>query len=56
MADTPMTRAQIMKQIAEARRSMRQLAKLYPGAFDKNGRAIVAVAAFPRLPAGAQNV
>jgi hypothetical protein len=43
-----MTNAQLMKQIAEARRSMKALAKLYPGAFDKNGRAIVAVAAFPR--------
>lgn len=42
-----MTRAQILAQIADARRQMQQLAKLYPGCFDKQGRPIVAVARLP---------
>jgi len=35
---------------AQAREELRQIAKVYPAAFDKNGRAIVASAHFPRLP------
>lgn len=38
------------RQIAEARKTMDQLRKLYPGAFDENGKAIVATAHFPRIP------
>jgi hypothetical protein len=47
-----MTRDQILRQIREARRTMRQLAKLYPGAFDKQGRPIVAVLRWPKSGAG----
>lgn len=42
-----MTRAQLLRQIADARRQMRQLAKLYPSCFDKQCRPIVAVARLP---------
>lgn len=45
-----MTRDQILRCIAEARASMRALAKLYPAAFDKDGRPLVATLAFPKLP------
>ena len=48
-----MTRAQILRQIREARRTMKQLAKLYPGCFDKHGKPIVAVLSFPKT--GAHN-
>jgi hypothetical protein len=47
-----MTRADILRQIAEARASLAQLAKLYPGCFDKHGKPIVASARFP-LPSRA---
>lgn len=33
----------------EARQTMEQLAKLYPGAFDKNGKPIVATLTFPKV-------
>jgi hypothetical protein len=42
-----MTRAQILRQIREARRAMQMLAKLYPGAFDKHGKPLVASAKLP---------
>jgi hypothetical protein len=44
-----MTRAQLLRQLREARRTMRQLAKMYPGAFDARGRPIVAVLRLPAL-------
>jgi hypothetical protein len=44
------TRADFIRQQRECRATMRELAKLFPDAFDKNGKAIVAVAAFPRVP------
>lgn len=47
-----MTRKQILRQIAKARRNVRRLAKLYPGCFDEQGRPIVATL---RLPAGGSN-
>lgn len=37
-----MTNAEFLKQKALARKTMKQLAKIMPGAFDKNGRALVA--------------
>lgn len=37
-----MTRTQILAQIADARRQIQQLAKLYPTCFDKHGKPIVA--------------
>lgn len=37
-----MTLEQIKRQQREARKTMRQLAKLYPGAFDSKGKPIVA--------------
>lgn len=40
-----LTRAGLLRQIREARRTMRRLAKLYPGAFDENSKAIVATTA-----------
>jgi hypothetical protein len=44
-----MTYEQIMRQIREAQKSMAILAKLYPGCFDANGKAIMASASFPKL-------
>ena len=41
------TREAILRQIAEARASLAQLAKLYPGCFDKHGKPLVASARFP---------
>lgn len=35
----------------EASEAMDKLRELFPGCFDENGRAIVASAHFPRLPA-----
>jgi hypothetical protein len=43
-----LTLADILRVQREARETMRQLAKLYPGAFDKNGKPLVATL---RLPA-----
>lgn len=41
--------AQDFKRIqAEARKTMKILAKLYPACFDKNGKPIVATLRFPR--------
>lgn len=42
-----MTREQILAQMADARRQMERLAKLYPGCFDANGKPIVASARLP---------
>lgn len=42
-----MTREQLLRQIESARRQMQELAKLYPGCFDKRGRPLVAVARLP---------
>ena len=39
-----------LRQQRAARRTMEQLRKIIPGAFDENGNAIVATAHFPRLP------
>ena len=48
-----MTRAQILRQQREARRTMKQLARLYPGAFDKQGKPRVAVLRWPpEVPGG----
>ena len=47
-----MTRDQILRCVAEARTSMLALAKLYPAAFDKDGRPLVAALTFPKLPKG----
>lgn len=44
------TRKQLLKQIADSRRTVRQLARLFPEFFDKNGHAITAVLTFPALP------
>lgn len=43
-----MTRDDILRQIAEARQSMQELARLYPGCFTADGKPIVASAHFPR--------
>lgn len=45
-----MTLNQIVRQIAEARRAMEQIAKLYPGCFDAQGRPIVATLRLPPHP------
>lgn len=37
-----MTNAEFMQLKAEARKTMKALAKIMPGAFDKNGRPLVA--------------
>ena len=37
-----------LAQFAKARREVAKLRKLYPDCFDAQGRAIVAVAAFPK--------
>lgn len=42
-----MTLEQLLRQIESARRQMQELAKLYPGCFNKQGRPIVAVARLP---------
>jgi hypothetical protein len=47
-----MTRQQIFKQIKEARRTMLQLAKLYPAAFDKDGKPIIAELRWPPVKPG----
>lgn len=44
-----MTRAQILAQIADARRQMQHLAKLYPVCFDERGKPIVAALRLPAL-------
>lgn len=38
-----------LAQFAKSRRAVAKLARLYPGAFDEQGRVIVAVAALPKL-------
>lgn len=48
-----MTREQLLRQIESARRQMQELAKLYPGCFDKRVRPLVAVARLP-LPKDTQ--
>ena len=42
-----MTRAQLLYQKREVRKLFKQLAKLYPGAFDKQGRPLVATLRLP---------
>lgn len=42
-----------LNQFHQAREIMKQLRKIAPGCFDKNGKAIVAVAAFPKVKGGA---
>jgi hypothetical protein len=42
-----MTRDDFLRAQRDARRTLKKLARIFPGAFDKNGKAIVAVAAFP---------
>ena len=44
-----MTRADFIRAQAEARKTMQELARLFPGCFDANGKAIVASAHFPRI-------
>ena len=39
-----MTRADFIRQAAEARKTMQELARLFPGCFHADGRAIVAEA------------
>ena len=43
---TALTRKKLLKQISEAQRNIRRLAKLYPGCFDAEGRPLVAAATF----------
>jgi len=43
-----MTRADFIRQAAEARKTMQELARLFPGCFHADGRAIVASAHLPR--------
>ena len=43
------TQADFIRIQREARQTMEQLAKLYPDAFDKNGKAIVATLTFPKI-------
>lgn len=42
-----MTRAQFLAQQREAEKTLAALAKIIPGAFDKQGQPLVAVARFP---------
>jgi len=49
-----MTQADFMRQKAEARATLAQLAKLYPGCFDAQGRPIVATLRLPSQPTGTQ--
>jgi len=42
-----MTLADILRHKAEARKTMEQLAKLYPGAFTKDAKPIVATLRWP---------
>ncbi len=44
------TREQMLASIAEADAKCKELAKLFPGCFTPDGRAIVAVAALPYPP------
>jgi hypothetical protein len=44
-----MTREQLLRQQRMARKSMAKLAKLYPGAFDKDNKPIVATLQLPTL-------
>lgn len=44
-----MTRADFIRQAAEARKTMQELARLFPGCFHPDGRAIVASARLPTL-------
>lgn len=47
-----MTRADFIRQAAEARKTMQELARLFPGCFTADGRAVVAEARLlPTLPA-----
>lgn len=48
---TDVTREQLMRQIEESHKTMQELRKLFPGCFHADGRAIVASAHLPRLPA-----
>lgn len=50
-----MTRADLLRQSADARKTMQALARLFPGSFHTNGRAIVAEARMlPPLPVQAR--
>jgi len=42
-----MTRSDFLRQAAEARKTTQELARLFPGCFHADGRAIVASAHFP---------
>ncbi len=44
-----MTREDFIRQAAEARKTMQELARLFPGCFHADGRPIVASAHFPTL-------
>ena len=44
-----MTRADFIRQAAEARKTMQELARLFPGCFHADGRPIVASAHLPTL-------
>lgn len=44
-----MTRDDFIRQAAEARKSMQELARLFPGCFHSDGRPIVASAHLPTL-------
>ncbi len=46
---TPEKRRRFMEQFELARKQVEQLRRLYLHCFDAQGRAIVAVAAFPRI-------
>ena len=43
------TQADFIRIQREARQTMEQLARLYPGAFDKNGKPIVATLSLPKI-------
>lgn len=47
---TPDQQRRFLAQFEKARKDMEALRRLFPGAFDEHGRAIVASAHFPRLP------
>jgi len=45
-----MSRADFLKQAAEARKTMQELAKLFPGCFHSDGRPIIAELRWPSYP------
>lgn len=48
-SDPAQFRASFLRQQEEIRKDFETMAKLFPGVFDKNGKPLVAVLAFPKL-------